>query len=168
MKAADYVEKTGLPALPPEPEEEVLARIDRLLARPVEESTAALRAELQADMTDNCGVYRTEELLLKARKKVAELRGRYAACAPQDKGKQFNTDLLECMELENLLDLAEATVESALARKESRGAHAREDFPKRDDRRFLQHTFASRRGGRVELDYKPVVITKFQPQERTY
>lgn len=168
LAAADFVEKTDFPALPPDPAGEARARIEALLAQKPKENIAAVRAELQADMMDNCGVYRTEELLLKARKKISELRGRYVACAPQDKGKQFNTDLLECMELENLLDLADATVESAIARKESRGAHAREDFPKRDDQQFLKHTFATRRDGRVGLDYKPVVITKFQPQERKY
>jgi succinate dehydrogenase / fumarate reductase flavoprotein subunit len=157
-----------MPALPPAPEEEARARIEKLLAQPVKESTAVLRAELQADMMDNCGVYRTEELLLKARRKISELRGRYVACAPQDKGKQFNTDLLECMELENLLDLAEATVESALARKESRGAHAREDFPKRDDQQFLKHTLAYRAEGGPDIRYKPVTITKFEPKPRTY
>jgi succinate dehydrogenase / fumarate reductase, flavoprotein subunit len=168
ISAADHADKVDWPALPADPAGEVRGRIEKLLAAPFKENTAILRNELQADMMDNCGVYRTEELLLKARQKIAELRGRYPQCAPQDKGKQFNTDLLECMELENLLDLAEATVESALARKESRGAHAREDFPKRDDQQFLRHTFAARRNGKVELDYKPVVITKFQPQERKY
>jgi succinate dehydrogenase / fumarate reductase flavoprotein subunit len=168
LAAADYVEKADYAPLPADPAAEARARIEKLLVQPFKESTAALRAELQADMMDNCGVYRTEELLLKARKKIAELRERYKACAPQDKGKQFNTDLLECMELENLLDLADATVESAIARKESRGAHAREDFPKRDDQQFLKHTFAHRRNGSVGLDYRPVAITKFQPQERKY
>jgi succinate dehydrogenase / fumarate reductase flavoprotein subunit len=85
-----------------------------------------------------------------------------------DKGREFNTELLEALELENLLDLAECTVASALARQESRGAHAREDFPKRDDARFLSHTFAAKKDRGVALTYKPVVVTKFQPQERKY
>ena len=100
--------------------------------------------------------------------KIAECRTRYAGVGVSDKGKQFNTELLEALELENLIDLAECTVASALARRESRGAHAREDFPKRDDAQFLKHTFAVKTPAGVSLDYKPVVITKFQPQERKY
>ena len=86
-----------------------------------------------------------------------------------DKGTRFNTDLLEAWELGNLLDLAEVTTLSALRREESRGAHMREDFSKRDDVNWLKHTLAYRReGDEVELDYKPVKITKFQPKERVY
>jgi succinate dehydrogenase / fumarate reductase flavoprotein subunit len=168
LSMADFAAKNEHVPLPAEPEGPVRARIDSVKARTGGELAAPLREELQADMMDHCGVYRTEELLLKARKKVGELRERYKAVRLQDKGEAFNTDLLETLELENLLDLAECTVESAVARKESRGAHAREDFPKRDDANFLKHTLAYRRDKGTELKYKPVVITKFQPQERKY
>jgi len=85
-----------------------------------------------------------------------------------DCGKVFNTDLLNAWEIGNLLDLAEVTAASALARKESRGAHAREDFPKRDDKNWLKHTLAWLKDGEIRLRYKPVVITKYQPKERVY
>jgi succinate dehydrogenase / fumarate reductase flavoprotein subunit len=85
-----------------------------------------------------------------------------------DKGTVFNTDLLETREIGYLLDCAEATVVSALARKESRGAHAREDFPDRDDVNFLTHTLATKAEGGPRLTYKPVTITSFQPKPRTY
>ena len=132
------------------------------------ESGATIRSELQTIMMDDCGVYRNEAGLKRVQAKIVELRKRYESVGVSDKGKEFNTELLEAMELENLLDLADSTVASALARKESRGAHAREDFPKRDDQNFLKHTLAYRRESGVDLKYKPVVITKFQPQERKY
>jgi len=86
----------------------------------------------------------------------------------QDTGKIFNTDLLNAWELGNLLELAEVVSVSALNRQESRGGHAREDFPKRDDQNWLKHTLAWKRGAKVEIGYKPVTITKYQPKERVY
>ena len=100
--------------------------------------------------------------------KVRELKERMKnLCAP-DRTKTFNTEVLSIWELQNLLDLAEVTAVSALARKESRGAHAREDYPKRDDVNWLKHTLAWMEDGKIRLDYKPVTITKFQPKERVY
>jgi succinate dehydrogenase / fumarate reductase flavoprotein subunit len=87
----------------------------------------------------------------------------------QDRGEVFNTDLVEALELGFLLDVAEVTVEAALARQESRGAHSREDFPKRDDVNWLKHSLGYRSAaGGIEFRHKPVVITRFQPQERKY
>jgi len=117
---------------------------------------------------DDVGVYRDETTLTRALVKVRELRQRYRTVCVQDTGRVFNTDLLEAREVGYLLECAETTVVSALARTESRGAHAREDHPERDDTRFLAHTLATRTDGVPALTYKPVTITKFQPKPRTY
>jgi succinate dehydrogenase / fumarate reductase flavoprotein subunit len=118
-------------------------------------------------------VFRTEQTLKEAVEEIGELRRRYRNISVQDKGRRFNTDLLEAIELGNLLDLAEVTAVSALARKESRGGHYREDFPNRDDVNFMRHTMAYREVGddgteSIRLDYKPVVQTRYQPMERKY
>jgi succinate dehydrogenase / fumarate reductase flavoprotein subunit len=100
--------------------------------------------------------------------KVGELKERFRHVKVGDTGKVFNTELLEAWELGCLLDLAQVTAVSALARTESRGAHAREDYPKRDDAQWLKHTLAYAEDGKVRLAYKPVTITKYQPKERVY
>ena len=129
-----------------------------------------IRAELQEVMFAKCGVYRTERLLAECRDAVAQLRARAQHLKVDDRGCRYNTDLADAIELGFLLDCAEATVESALARKESRGGHAREDYPERDDANWLKHTFASRdpQSGIMCLRYKPVTITKFEPKPRVY
>jgi succinate dehydrogenase / fumarate reductase flavoprotein subunit len=120
-------------------------------------------------MFTKCGVYRTEALLTECRDEVRALGDRAERLQVDDKGCRYNTDLADALELGYLLDCAEATVESALARKESRGGHAREDFPDRDDKSWLKHSFAARKtAGAVELTYKPVTITKFEPKARVY
>lgn len=124
-------------------------------------------------MDANVMVFRTEQTIKTAVEKIGELRERYLNVSIQDKGKRFNTDLLEAVELGNLLDLAEVMAVSALARKESRGGHYREDFPNRDDVNFMRHTMAYREVGAdgtesIRLDYKPVVQTRYQPMERKY
>jgi len=119
-------------------------------------------------MMDNVGVFRIEEQMQAAVDKVHQLQARYQRIRLQDKGSRFNTELLEAFELGYLLDLAELTAESALARQESRGAHSREDYPERDDENWLKHTLAYRTENGVELKYKPVSITRFEPKPRTY
>jgi succinate dehydrogenase / fumarate reductase flavoprotein subunit len=114
---------------------------------------------MQKTMMDDCGVYRTDETLTRARDVLIDLKERYARLGVQDKGTVFNTGLLEVLELGCLLDVAQATVGSALARKESRGAHSREDFPDRDDNKFFAHTLAYREGDNgTREDYKPVDV----------
>jgi succinate dehydrogenase / fumarate reductase flavoprotein subunit len=163
-----------LAALPdPEPdrvaEAAVQDRVAALLAGSDGERPAVIRSELQETMFTKCGVYRTEALLTECRDDVAHLRERARALRVDDRGCRYNTDLGEALELEFLLDCAEATVASALARQESRGGHAREDFPDRDDVGWLKHTFASRApDGRIGLEYRPVTITKFEPKARVY
>ncbi|MEU9241582.1 succinate dehydrogenase flavoprotein subunit [Streptomyces shenzhenensis] len=163
----DYVE------LPDNPAEFVVSQIERLRTSTGNERVATLRRELQETMDANVMVFRTEQTIKTAVEKIAELRERYKNVSVQDKGKRFNTDLLEAIELGNLLDLAEVMAVSALARKESRGGHYREDYPNRDDVNFMRHTMAYREVGddgaeSIRLDYKPVVQTRYQPMERKY
>jgi succinate dehydrogenase / fumarate reductase, flavoprotein subunit len=132
------------------------------------ESVAVIRKELQDVMMDNVGVYRDATLLSAALAKVTELKGRYTKVAIADCGSVFNTELLEARELGYLLDIAHVTVVSALARTESRGAHSREDYPERDDKKWLKHTLAYQGKTGPSLRYKQVSITRFEPKPRTY
>jgi len=165
---ARYIKEGDFAPLPDSPEAEARDEVEHLLHNAGSERPADLRAELQQTMMDNVGVFRIEDQIKAAIAKIHELQDRYRHVGIQDKGKAFNTDLLEALELGYLLDLAEATAESALARRESRGAHSREDYPERDDQNWLKHTLAYRTGTGVDLRYKPVVITRFQPKPRTY
>ncbi|AYN39770.1 succinate dehydrogenase flavoprotein subunit [Streptomyces dangxiongensis] len=173
IAAAEYSAKADYVELPEAPESFVVEQIERLRNSTGNERVATLRRELQETMDANVMVFRTEQTIKTAVEKIAELRERYRNVAIQDKGKRFNTDLLEAIELGNLLDLAEVMAVSALARKESRGGHYREDYPNRDDVNFMRHTMAYREVGAdgsetVRLDYKPVVQTRYQPMERKY
>jgi len=117
----------------------------------------------------NAAVYRTEASLKQAEEDLLALRERYSRVSIMDKGKRYNSDLLEAVELGFLLDLAQALVVGARARTESRGGHSREDYTSRDDVNFMRHTMAYRRpNGAIELDYKPVTVTRYQPMERKY
>ena len=174
IAAAEYSAKTASHVeLPEDPASLVVEQIERLRDSTGTERVAELRRELQETMDANVMVFRTEQTIKTAVEKIAELRERYKNVSVQDKGKRFNTDLLEAVELGNLLDLAEVMAVSALARKESRGGHYREDYPNRDDVNFMRHTMAYREVGddgteSIRLDYKPVVQTRYQPMERKY
>ncbi|GAB2860859.1 succinate dehydrogenase flavoprotein subunit [Streptomyces deserti] len=173
IAAAEYSQTANFVELPEAPESFVAEQIERLRNSTGNERVSTLRRELQETMDANVMVFRTEQTIKTAVEKIAELKERYKNVAIQDKGKRFNTDLLEAIELGNLLDLAEVMAVSALARKESRGGHYREDYPNRDDVNFMRHTMAYREVGAdgtetVRLDYKPVVQTRYQPMERKY
>ncbi|MFJ6084010.1 succinate dehydrogenase flavoprotein subunit [Streptomyces sp. NPDC092369] len=173
IAAAEYSQKASYVELPENPAQQVIDQVEHLRASTGTERVAVLRRELQECMDANVMVFRTEQTIKTAVEKIAELRERYRNVSIQDKGRRFNTDLLEAIELGNLLDLAEVMAVSALARKESRGGHYREDYPNRDDVNFMRHTMAYREVGddgteSIRLDYKPVVQTRYQPMERKY
>jgi succinate dehydrogenase / fumarate reductase, flavoprotein subunit len=140
-----------------------------LLDRTEGERPWRIRDELGQTMHENFGVFRREEQMLRQQQIVAELRERYENVVVEDKGNVFNSDLTQALELDFLLELADCMVESGLARKESRGAHARPyDYPNRDDENYMRHTIVRWIADRPVLDWKPVTMTKWQPQERKY
>ena len=166
--AAAYCQQNDWAELPAETWEPTQAMLQHMLGNEGQNNVADLRAEMQALMMDQVGVFRTEEGIQSALNRVRELQESAQDITVMDKGKRFNTDILEAIELQNLLDLAEVTAASALARTESRGAHSREDHKARDDENWLTHTYASKVDGKVSLDYAPVNITIHHPEERTY
>ena len=167
--AAEHAATTGFDPLPDDPEARVVEMVESMRASTGSERVAAIRQELQATMDVNAQVFRTEGSLKQALSDIEGLKARYADVAVQDKGRRFNTDLLEAIELGFLLDLAEVLVTSGLARQDSRGGHFREDHPRRDDVNFMRHTMAYRDDdGTIRLDYKPVVETRYKPMERKY
>jgi succinate dehydrogenase / fumarate reductase flavoprotein subunit len=168
LAAVEYVKDADLPKLPADPTEFTRQQLDTLLNDTGDEKAADIAQEMKDVMNDDVSVFRTEEGMAKALEKIRELKERIKHVHLDDHGKIFNMELLNMWELNNLLDLSEVTTVSALNRTESRGAHAREDYPKRDDVNWLKHTLAWMRDGKIELGYKPVVITKFEPKERVY
>ena len=144
------------------------AHIEALLKREGSENLYVLRRELRAAMDGHVGVFRTGEGLAAALAAVRDLRTRSRRAPVNDKGRTYNSNLFHALELENLLDLAEVTVAGALARQESRGAHARRDFTTRDDEKWLRHTLAWWTESGPRFDHKPVTITTWKPVERKY
>jgi succinate dehydrogenase / fumarate reductase flavoprotein subunit len=168
LKAAEYAKEVDFPSLSDDAADFSRSQIDDLLNSSGDERPEIIGIEMKKVMNDLVGVFRTEEGMTTALETIRELKERFKRIRVDDNGKVFNTDLLTTWELGNLLDLAEVTSATALARQESRGAHAREDFPKRDDKNWMKHSLAWLRDGDIELRYKPVVITKFEPKERVY
>jgi succinate dehydrogenase / fumarate reductase flavoprotein subunit len=152
----------------PEAAEPALEEIERLRAATGPERVAGIRAELQETMQAHAGIFRNEDLLRPGLDRIRELQARFRALGIDDHGRIFNTDLQEALELGHMLEYAEVIVAGALAREESRGAHARRDFPDRDDMNWLKHTLAWRDRQGVRFDSKPVAITRFPPRARTY
>ncbi|QRP45259.1 succinate dehydrogenase flavoprotein subunit [Amycolatopsis sp. FDAARGOS 1241] len=172
IAAAEYAlahEHVELPELPTKLVEDQLAG---LLSEHGDERVADIRKEMQQTMDSHASVYRTEDTLKQALTDIQALKERYGRITVADKGKRYNTDLLEAVELGFLLELAEVLIVGALARKESRGGHAREDYPNRDDTNFMRHTMAYKQGeglsADIRLDYKPVTFTRYEPMERKY
>lgn len=165
---AEFCKQADLMPLPKEPAAWAEAELERLRTANGKERAADIRSTLQQTMMDYVGVFRENAGLETALDTIKELQERYKNIRVDDRGRRFNTEVLEAFELGSLLDLAEVTTVSALARTESRGAHWREDFPRRDDTNWLKHTLAYRRNGEIVLRYKPVTITRWQPKERAY
>jgi len=168
LRAAEYAGGAHFGRLPDDVEDAARAHLNALRRDGGTEKAADIRREMQQVMFDEVGVFRTQAGMAEALQKIGELNLRFERLRIDDRGSVFNTDLLEAWELGCLLDVAEATTASALARTESRGAHAREDYPKRDDDNWLKHTLAFMTPQGVSLRYKPVTLTVFQPKERVY
>ncbi len=146
----------------------VKEEINRLLSGTGVEDMGEVRRDLQSKMMDRCSVFRNEDDLKGLVDELREVQERTLRVAVKDRGRVFNTDLLGALELRHLSTLAGVIAGSALQRTESRGAHYREDFPDRDDKNWLKHTLAFKRDRGIEFRYKPVVISRFQPEERKY
>jgi succinate dehydrogenase / fumarate reductase flavoprotein subunit len=174
--SVEYANKAKFAPLPEDPAKEVREMIERARSADGSERLATLRKELQEEMDRNAQVFRTDESLRSVAKTIHSLRERYKNIGIHDRGKRFNTDLLEAIELGFLLDIAEVVVASALERKESRGGHMRDDYPDRNDEKYLVHTMAYLTGDatsanvedHISIDWKPVVITNYPPMERKY
>ncbi|MGV9194964.1 succinate dehydrogenase flavoprotein subunit [Microbacterium sp. MC2] len=181
--AVEYVKTADFVPLPEDPARETREMLEGLRNNPGTERVAVLRKKLQEEMDANAQVFRTEETLTNVMGTIHDLRQRYKNVHVDDKGKRFNTDLLEAVELGFLLDLAEIIAYAARNRKESRGGHMREDYPDRDDENYMKHTMAYLTGDphspdpedHIRLDWKPVVFTKnaqgelnYPPLERKY
>jgi succinate dehydrogenase / fumarate reductase flavoprotein subunit len=166
----EFCRENNFAGLPAKPLDGARGKIDRLWQGQGKERHAPIREKLQDNMTKYMGVFRNQDDMLKMLAIIKELQERYRQVTVDDHGDAFNLDLIEALELENLLSFSEVIVEGALARQESRGAHFRSDFPKRNDGEWLKHTLAWRRNGKIVLDFSKAVVIypQYQPQERKY
>jgi succinate dehydrogenase / fumarate reductase flavoprotein subunit len=168
LKAAEYSASEAFTELPVKPEAYAEKQLKDLQDSSGKENMITLASEMKSTMSDHVGVFRIAEGMQTAADKIKELKERFKDVRIDDHGSKYNMNLVEAWELSNLLDIAEVTAVSALARKESRGAHSRDDFPKRDDEKWLKHTLAWQEDGKIRLSYKPVNITHYQPKARKY
>lgn len=168
LKAAEYAKSAEWTKLPGDADSAARSEFEALRSGSGKENAYDLSNEMKSVMFRDVGIYRTEHEMQSALEKVRELQARFREVRVSDTSSIFNTELLNAWELGNMLEVAEVIALSALNRKESRGGHSREDYPNRDDVNWLKHTLAWKKDGRIELGYKPVVITKYQPKERVY
>ena len=167
--AADWALTHTTVAVPESLQADAERELKALLDRAKGERPWAIRDELATTMHENFGVFRREDQMKAEKKIVGKLRTRYEKVVVEDKGTLFNNDVTQALELGFLLDLGACMIDCGIARKESRGAHARPyDYPDRDDENFLRHTLVTMVDGKPKVDWKPVTITRFPPKERTY
>lgn len=165
----EEIDSGNFAQLPQDPEARARQEIESLRSRESGERIADIRTSMQEIMMDNVSVVRNDAFLLEAQAKIAELKGAYANAAIMDRGCVYNMELLEALELGYMLDCAETIIEGSMQRKESRGAHYRDDYESRDDQNWLAHSLIYKTGdGAMRMEKKPVVITKFEPKERKY
>ncbi|MBU8922529.1 MAG: succinate dehydrogenase flavoprotein subunit [Bacteroidales bacterium] len=161
-------ENRDWPELPADSAKTALAEVEWLFKTNGTEKVGEIRDDLQVLMTNKCGIFRDKGTLEELTGDLKKLEERFKNIKIDDKSEKFNSDLLEASELGHMIEFCELIVAGALAREESRGAHSRTDFPDRDDKKWLKHTLAWKEGEKIRFDYKPVTITRFQPQERKY
>ena len=168
LKAAEYAKQADYQKLSGEPQAVARSQFESLKNGSGKENAFDISTEMKKVMFEDVGIYRSGSIMESALDKLLELKERYKHIHVTDTGKIFNTELLNAWELGNMLDVAELVTVCALNRTESRGGHSREDYPQRDDEHWLKHTLAWKEDGKIEIVYKPVVITKYQPKARVY
>jgi succinate dehydrogenase / fumarate reductase flavoprotein subunit len=168
LRAAEYARSTEYPKMPQDAEAGARSAFEALRNGSGKANAFDISNEMKNVMFSEVGIYRTGSAMESAIDKILELKEKYKHVKVSDTGKIFNTELLNAWELGNMLEIAEVVAISALNRTESRGGHSREDYPERDDENWLKHTLISKKNGKVEISYKPVVITKHQPKARVY
>lgn len=168
QQAAEYAKSAEWTKLPEDAEAGARSELEALKNGSGATNAYDLSNEMKHVMFSEVGIYRNEKDMQSAVDKIRDMQKRFKDIKVSDTGKIFNTELLNTWELGNLLDIAEVVAASALNRKESRGGHSREDYPERDDANWLKHTLTRKQNGKLEISYKPVVVTKYQPKPRVY
>jgi succinate dehydrogenase / fumarate reductase flavoprotein subunit len=166
---AQYVQNRKLPEIDEQPYlDTAQGQINALVNQSGTLRINQLRQAFQDCMTEYCGVFRTQESMSEGLNQLSRLQQQYQEIYLDDKGSCWNTEIIEALELRSLMVVGEIILTSAVNRQESRGAHCREDYPQRDDTNFLRHTLAYYSSAGIDLQYKPVSITLFEPKERKY
>ena len=165
---ARYVREADRVPVGKDPAGPARALVERLTDGKTGPHGGAIRQEMKELMMEKVGIYRSGEGMQGAVQEMQALRARARSVRAQDRSRRYNTDLLELFELQNLVDLALVTAASAEHRQESRGAHAREDYPERDDEQWLKHTLVWLQGDTLRIDYRPVHVSRWEPKPRAY